>query len=160
MADTLFPAGQVALLPGGSFRAGAYGAADANIDVAPLPQGKERATLTHGLANVIWASGTSSGASLELVKFLAGEEAENILGESGATIPAFAGLQEPWLAANPDMNLQVFIDALEYAQKVPDPAVGYEWQIKIQEVVIDGFAGNIPAEEIGPKAAEAADSAL
>ena len=69
-------------------------------------------------------------------------------------------LQEPWLAANPDMNLQVFIDALEYAHKVPDPPVGFEWQIKIQEVVIDGFAGNIAPEEIGPQAAAAADAAL
>ena len=60
VADSLFPAGQVAMLPGGSFRAGTYGAADANIDVAPLPQGKERATVTHGLANVIWASGWQS----------------------------------------------------------------------------------------------------
>jgi hypothetical protein len=58
------------------------------------------------------------------------------------------------------MNLQVFIDALEYAHKVPDPPSGFEWQSKIQEVVIDGFAGNIPAEEIGPKAAEAADAVL
>jgi multiple sugar transport system substrate-binding protein len=160
VADTLFPAGQVAMMPGGSFRAGTYGAAEANIDVAPLPQGKERATVTHGLANVIWASGANPGASLELVKFLAGEEAERILGESGVTIPAYAGLQEPWLAANPDMNLQVFIDALDYAHKVPDPPSGFEWQIAIQEVAIDGFAGNITPEEIGPKAAEAADAVL
>ncbi|MEZ4507967.1 MAG: sugar ABC transporter substrate-binding protein [Thermomicrobiales bacterium] len=160
VADTLFPAGQVAMMPGGSFRAGTYGAADANIDVAPLPQGKERATVTHGLANVIWASGANPGASLEFVKFLAGPEAETILGESGATIPAYAGLQEPWLQANPDMNLQVFVDALDYAQKVPDPPVGFEWQIEIQKVVIEGFAGNIAPEEIGPKAAAAADAVL
>lgn len=160
VADTLFPAGQVAMMTGGSFRAGAYGAAEANIDVAPLPQGKEQATVTHGLANVIWASGANPGASLEFVKFLAGEEAETLLGESGSTIPAYAGLQQPWLDANPDMNLQVFIDALEYAHKVPDPAVGFEWQIKIQEVVIEGFAGNIPAEEIGARAAEAANAVL
>jgi len=160
VADSLFPAGQVALLPGGSFRAGAYGQADANIDVAPLPQGKERATVAHGLANVIWASGANPGASLELVKWLAGDEAETILGESGATIPSYAGLQEPWLSANSDMNLQVFVDALDYAHKVPDPPVGFEWQIRIQEVAIDGFAGNIPAEEIGAQAAAAANEAL
>ncbi|MBX3070219.1 MAG: sugar ABC transporter substrate-binding protein [Thermomicrobiales bacterium] len=160
VADTLFPAGNVAMLPGGSFRAGTYGQADANIDVAPLPQGKERATVTHGLANVIWSGGANPGAALELVKWLAGEEAETILGESGATVPAHAGLQQPWLDANPDMNLQVFIDALEYAHKVPDPVVGFEWQIKIQEVVIEGFAGNIPAEEIGAQAAAAANEVL
>lgn len=160
VADSLFPAGQVAMMPGGSFRAGTYGAADAKIDVAPLPKGKERACVTHGLSNVIWANAGHSGASLEFVKWLASEEGETILGQSGATIPALAGLQQPWLDANPDMNLQVFIDALEYAQRVPDPAVGFEWQIKLMEVVIDGFAGNIPADEIGAKGAAAATAAL
>src|SRR5829696_9243394 len=70
VADTLFPAGQVALLTGGSFRAGTYAQAEANIDVAPLPQGKQRATAIHGLANVIWAGTESPGAALEWVKFL------------------------------------------------------------------------------------------
>jgi multiple sugar transport system substrate-binding protein len=150
----------VAMMTGGSFRAGTYGAADANIDVAPLPQGKQRATAIHGLANVIWAGGQNPGAGLELVKFLASEEAETILGESGATIPAYPDLQEPWLQANPDMNLQVFIDAVDYSQFVPDPEVGFEWQIEIQEVVIDGWGGNIPAEEICTRAAEAANKVL
>ncbi|MFL5758660.1 MAG: ABC transporter substrate-binding protein [Thermomicrobiales bacterium] len=160
VADTLFPAGQVAMMTGGSFRAGTYGAADAKIDVAPLPKGKQRATAIHGLANVIWAGGKNPGAALELVKFLAGEEAETILGESGATIPAYPDLQKPWLDANPDMNLQVFIDAVGYSQFVPDPKVGFEWQIEIQKVVIDGWGGNIPAEEICTKAAEAANKVL
>jgi multiple sugar transport system substrate-binding protein len=160
VADTLFPAGQVAMMTGGSFRAGTYGAAEANIDVAPLPQGKVRACVTHGLSNVIWSGSQAPGAALELVKFLAGEEAERILGESGATIPAMQGTQDDWLASNPDMNLQVFIDALEYAQQVPDPEVGFEWQIAIQEVVIKGWSGDIPAEEICVQAAEAANAAL
>jgi multiple sugar transport system substrate-binding protein len=158
--STLFPAGQVAMMPGGSFRAGTYTAADANIAAAPLPKGKEAACMTHGLSNVIWANAGHDGASLEWVKFLAGEEAETILGQSGATIPAYAGLQQPWLDANPDMNAQVFIDALAYAQRVPDPPVGYQWQVDLQGVVIDGFAGNIPADEIGAKGAAAATAAL
>jgi multiple sugar transport system substrate-binding protein len=160
VADTLFPAGQVAMMTGGSFRAGTYGAADANIDVAPLPKGKQRATAIHGLANVIWAGGKNPGAALELVKFLASEEAETILGQSGSTIPAYPDLQKPWLDANPDMNLQVFLDAVEYSQFVPDPKVGFEWQIEIQKVVIDGWGGNIPAEEICTRAAEAANKVL
>jgi multiple sugar transport system substrate-binding protein len=94
------------------------------------------------------------------VKFLAGEEGERILGESGATIPAMNGLQDQWLAAAPDMNLQVFIDAVEYSQQVPDPEVGFEWQIEIQGVVIEGWSGDIPAEEICVQAAEAANAVL
>ncbi|MGH2551117.1 MAG: ABC transporter substrate-binding protein, partial [Thermomicrobiales bacterium] len=149
VADTLFPAGQVALLTGGSFRAGTYAKAEANIDVAPLPQGKKRATAIHGLANVIWASTENPGAALEWVKFLAGEEGETILGESGATIPAYSGLAETWVNANPDLNLQAFIDATEYSVSVESPPVGFQWQVAIQEVVIKGWSGDIPANEIG-----------
>ena len=160
VADTLFPAGQVALLPGGSFRAGTYAQSEANIDVAPLPQGKKRATAIHGLANVIWAGTSNAGAALEWVKFLAGEEGEQILGDSGATIPAYEGLAESWISANPDLNLQVFIDATEYAVSVESPPVGFQWQIDIQAVVIKGWNGEIAPEEIGPQAAEAADAVL
>jgi multiple sugar transport system substrate-binding protein len=160
VADTLFPAGQVALLTGGSFRAGAYAKADAKIDVAPLPQGKKRASAIHGLANVIWAKTESPGASLEFVKFLHGEEGETILGESGATIPAYQGLQQSWINASPDLNLQVFIDAVEYGVSVENPPVGFQWQIAIQEVIIKGWNGEIPVEEIAAEAAKAADAAL
>jgi multiple sugar transport system substrate-binding protein len=148
------------MMTGGSFRAGTYGGADANIDVAPLPKGKVQACVTHGLANVIWSGSESPDAALTLVNFLAGQQAEGILGESGATIPAMQGMQDNWLAANPDMNLQVFIDALDYAQKVPDPEVGFEWQVAIQEVVIKGWSGDIPPDQICVQAAEAADKAL
>jgi len=156
----LMSAGQVALLTGGSFRAGTYAKAEANIDVAPLPQGKKRATAIHGLANVIWAGTQSPGAALEWVKFLHSEEGETILGESGATIPAHSGLADLWLKANPDMKLQVFIDAVEYSQAVEDPPVGFQWQIAIQEVVIKGWNGEIPADQIAPQAAAAADAVL
>jgi multiple sugar transport system substrate-binding protein len=160
VADTLFPAGQVALLTGGSFRAGTYAKAEANIDVAPLPQGKKRATAIHGLANVIWAGTQSPGAALEWVKFLHSEEGETILGASGATIPAYAGLAETWIDANPDLNLQVFIDAVDYSQAVEDPPVGFQWQIAIQEVIIKGWNGEIPADQIAAQAAEAANAVL
>lgn len=160
VADTLFPAGQVAMLTGGSFRAGTYAKADAKIDVAPLPQGKKRASAIHGLANVIWASTGQPGAALEWVRFLAGEEGEQLLGASGATIPAYEGLQQAWLDASPDLNLQVFIDSVEYGVSVESPKVGFQWQIAIQEVIIKGWNGEIPVDQIAAEAAKAADAAL
>lgn len=160
VAETLFPAGQVAMMPGGSFRAATYAQADANIDVAPLPKGKVQATVIHGLANVAWSGSKSPAAAMELVNFLSSKEAAQILGQSGIGLPAMNGLQSIWLEAVPDMNLQVFIDAAEYGVQVPDPEVGFEWQIAINEVVVEGWSGNLPPEEICVKAAEAADAAL
>ena len=160
VADSLFPAGQVAMMTGGSFRAGAYGEAPANLDVAPLPMKEQRATVIHGLANVIWSGTQNPGAALELVRFLAGEEAELILGESGATIPAYEGTQENWVNSNPDMDLQVFIDATEYSEQIPSSSAGIEWNFAIQEVVIQGWSGDIAPDEICHEAAAAANAVL
>lgn len=160
VADSLFPAGQVAMLPGGSFRASTYAQADANIDVAPLPKGKTRATVIHGVAHVGWSRTEAPGAVLELINFLAGEEAQKIVGESGMGLPAREGLEQAWLDALPDMNARVFSDAAEYAVQVPSPTTGPEWLNALTEVVTKGFEGEIPADQICVEAAEAANKAL
>ncbi len=158
--DTLFPAGQVAMIAGGSWHVGTYSEANPAIKVAPLPQGKQRATMVHGLANVIWAKSPNQGAALEWVKFLASKEAEQILGQSATVIPAMDGLQEDWVASVPDMDLQIFLDALEYSFPLPSPPSGPEWRDLFEETLIEGWSGNIPAEEICDRAAEAANAAL
>jgi multiple sugar transport system substrate-binding protein len=160
VADSLFPAGNVAMMTGGSFRAGTYSASDANIDVVPLPYSKERATLIHGLANVIWASTEQPAAALEFVKFLHSDEGETILGESGATIPAMAGKQDAWLAANEGMNAQVFIDAADYGVATDNPVIGPAWQSAIAGVVVEGFSLNIEPDQIATEAAAAANEVL
>jgi multiple sugar transport system substrate-binding protein len=148
------------MMTGGSFRAGTYSALDANIDVVPLPYSKQRATVIHGLANVIWASTEQPAAALEFVKFLHSEEGETILGESGATIPAMAGKQEAYIEANEGMNVQVFIDAADYGVATQNPTVGPAWQAAISETVIAGFAGDIEPDQIATEACEAANTAL
>jgi len=158
--DTLFPAGQVALLPGGSWRAGVYAQADANIDVAPLPKGKKAATIIHGLANVAWSGTQQPGAVYELLNFFASEEAQTIFAQSGTGLPAFNGIQNLWVDAVEGLDAQVFIDAVDYSVGTESAPDGGTWINPVLEVIIDGFSGNIPAEEIGPRAAEAADAEL
>ena len=160
VADSLFPAGNVAMMTGGSFRAGTYSALDINIDVVPLPYSKERATVIHGLANVIWANTQQPAAALEWVKFIHSEEGELILGESGATIPAMAGTQQAYVDANEGMNVQVFLDAADYGVATQNPTVGPAWQSAIAEQVVEGFAGNIEPDQIANEAAAAANTAL
>lgn len=160
VADTLFPAGQVAMLPGGSFRASTYAKADAKIDVAPLPKGKTRATVIHGVAHVGWSKSQAPGAVLELINFLASEEAETIVGQSGMGLPAREGLEQTWLDALPDMNAKVFAEAAKYSVEVPSPKSGPEWITALTEVVTKGFGGEIPADQICVQGAEAANKAL
>jgi multiple sugar transport system substrate-binding protein len=158
--DTLFPAGQIAMMPAGSWNARTFIEADPDIRVAPLPQGKQRACMIHGLANVIWAESPNQPAALEWVKFLASEDAELILGQTGTVIPAMQGLQEDWVASMPDLDLQVFLDAVEYSFPLPSPPAGPEWRDNLEATLIEGWSGNIPEGEICTQAAAAANEAL
>lgn len=159
-ADTLFPGGVVAMLPGGSFRAKTYHDLDMNIDVAPLPEGKRRATVIHGLGNVVWSGSQNIGAALEFAKFLGGEDAERILGESGIGLPAYIGLEDTWLSSLEGMNAQVFVDAAEYGVIPQDPVVGPAWQGTLGEEVNKGFAGETPVEELPQTIEDAVNATL
>jgi multiple sugar transport system substrate-binding protein len=161
VAETLFPAGQVAFISAGSFRAATYGALDLDLGVAPLPRKERQATITHGLANVIWKNASNPGAALEWVKWLHGDAAEQILAESGSTISSLAGTQQAWVDSNPDLDLQIFVDAaLNYGISFNWPLDAGDWLTAVQDVLVDGWAGNIPVDEIAAKATEAGNAAF
>src|SRR5215211_5947213 len=157
---TLFPGGVIAMIFEGSWNVLTYSQANPAIAVAPLPKGKTRASANHALANVIWTGSQNQCAALEWVKYLASADAERILGETGTVIPAMEGLQEDWVASIPGMDLQVFIDAVDYSFPLPASPAGPEWSNKVVETLIEGWSGGIPADEICVRADEAADAAL
>lgn len=160
VAESLFPGGVVAMLPGGSWRAKTYNDLGMNIDVAPLPEGKRRACVIHGLGNVVWSGSQNIAASVEFAKFLGGEEAERILGESGIGLPAYAGLEDTWLSSLEGINAQVFVDASEYGVIPQDPEVGPAWQSTLGEEVVKGFAQETPLEEIPQTVQDAVNETL
>lgn len=158
--EQLFPAGVISMIAAGSWNSRTFSTAQPNVALVPLPQGKQRATAIHGLANVIWSGGQNQCAALEWVKFLATEEAEKILGDSATVIPAMNGLQESFLNSIPSLDLQVFIDAVDYSFPVPNPQAGGEWNSNVLKVLAEGWSGGIPREEMCAKIAEAATAGL
>jgi multiple sugar transport system substrate-binding protein len=158
--EMLFPAGVISMIFGGSWNSLTYSQANPAIAVAPLPQQKTRASAIHGLANVIWSGGQNQCAALEWVKFLASAEAETILGETGTVIPAMEGLQEAWVASLPSLDLQIFLDAVEYSYPVPNPTAGPEWETDVVAVLAETWSGGIPRDEVCARANEAANAAL
>lgn len=161
-ANSLFPAGRVAMMTGGSWLPIALSQANPNIDVAPLPMGKQRATVLHGLANVVWANSDQQEAAIQFVGYLGGEEAQLIQAETGTVIPAMNGMQDIWVESIPSMNLQVFIDALEYSVPLPSTQTdrGREWQVRSEEVMQEALLGNIPRDQLCQRMAEEANAAL
>jgi multiple sugar transport system substrate-binding protein len=158
----LFPSGKVAMIAGGSWIAKFLRDSEIgeHVGVAPLPQGKQRASILHGVANVVWSGSDHPAEAVEFVKFLGSQEAEGILASTGTVIPAYNGLQQDWVNAIPDMDLQVFIDALDYAVPYPTTPIGPEWSYKIMTVLGETWTGNVSIDEACSMAAQEANATL
>jgi multiple sugar transport system substrate-binding protein len=156
----LFPGGRVAMITSGSWMARTYADAEPNIGVAPLPMGKKHATIIHGLSNVIWSGTQHPAEAWEFLKFLGGETAATILAQSGTVIPAYQGMQQAWVEAIPEMDLQVFIDAIDYAVPYPTAAKGMEWNDKVNAAFTEAWNSNITIDDACKMAAEEANAVL
>jgi multiple sugar transport system substrate-binding protein len=159
-SEQLFPGGKLAMISAGSWMVKPYVDSGLNIDVAPLPQGTQRASIIHGLGNVVWANTEHPQEAWEWVKFLGSEQAAQIQAETGTVIPAYAGMQEVWVSAVPSMNLQVFIDSLDYSIPYPSVQQGTEWETKLIEVMTEVWNGNMAPDNMCADAAAAANAAL
>ena len=158
--QTTFPAGRIAMMPGGSWHVARLHEVNPAIAVAPLPRGTQQASIIHGLANVVWSGSPHQCEALEFVKFLGSQQAEQILAETATVIPALNGLQETWKQSVPDLELQVFLDAVNYAVPMPTAPGGAEWQGALGEVIISAWNGDIPRDQICQRAADAVNATL
>jgi multiple sugar transport system substrate-binding protein len=156
----MFPGGKLAMLTGGSWIANFLHKSGIKVDVAPLPKGKQQATIIHGVGNVVWAGTKHPAEAQAFVQFLGSQEAESILAKTGTVIPAYQGMQEDWVKAIPDMNLQVFMDGMKYAVPYPTTPVGPEWSAKIMDTFGQVWSGNVPIDQACTMAADAANGAL
>jgi multiple sugar transport system substrate-binding protein len=130
------------------------------IDVAPLPQGEEQATVIHGVSNVVAASSKNKQAAQALQVFLASKQAQQQQGDMGAVIPAFTGTQQAFVDSAPNVNLQVFVDATEYARPYPVSANTAEWNAFETELLPDAFSGAVPVDDAAKSLAEKMNTVL
>lgn len=84
-------AGRYATVTDGSWMTSSYlGQDEVATKVAPTPQGPSgaRASLFNGLSDGIWAGTDKPDASWEWVKYLASEDCQDVIAESGVVLPA------------------------------------------------------------------------
>ena len=168
MVDTefndLFASEKVAMIFGGSWRAIEFEGNDdlrGHIGVAPLPAGPEgKATVLHGLANVVSAKTEHPEEATKLATYMGGEEAARIMAETGAVIPAYQGTQEGWVKAYPKLTLQPLLD--QVADGVPMPASRNTaaWKQDETDILAQVWAGRLSPEEGGRKLADAMQAKL
>jgi multiple sugar transport system substrate-binding protein len=156
----LFGAGKIAMDFGGSWRILPFHQASASIDVAPLPKGKQQATIIHGVGQAVWAGGSQKNAAKQFVAWLGTKDAQQILADASAVIPAMNGLQQKWVSSVPTMKLQTFLDELPYAVPLPVTPKGFEWVTAQDHVYQSVWLGTTPADQMCQQAAAAADTAL
>ena len=131
----MFQSGKAAMIYEGSWMVRPfYDALKDNVDVSPLPQGKEKAFAIHGVGWVANAKTKHPEEVWELLKYLGSEEFANLQAETGLVIPSIESAHEKWTESVP-MRLQ---ELAEYTQfGIPYPtSFSTEWQ----QPMFDHFA--------------------
>lgn len=130
-----------------------------DIDVAPLPVGKEAANPVGGLAVEISANTKNEATAKAFVEYLATEHAQSLL--SPYTWPARLGSPQRLWQDKYDFNTQVFIDAQSIA-KAPYPNMvnTADWQQAVQALMPDLLSGARPVDDIAAEISKNVDAVL
>lgn len=151
----LFGSGKAAMFPAISVRSSAlFELLGDKLGVAPLPAGKQKATIVHGLSWVMSNNTAHEEEAWELIKAFSGEEGETLLADSGFSIPALKGTENGWLNSIPSLDLQVFIDSLEFGVSYPVSQKTAEWQDVEAKEIQNALLNKKPIEDAVKTVAE------
>ncbi|MFJ5760325.1 ABC transporter substrate-binding protein [Neobacillus sp. NPDC093182] len=138
----LFLSEKVAMLPAISVSAGEFKEVlGDNLGVAPLPKGKQAASIVHGIGWAMNEKTQNDKLSWDLIKALSGEEGNKVIAETGFSIPADKDISDIWLKSIPSLDLQVFLDAQEYGVPYPISKNTSEWQDVEKKEIQGAFLG-------------------
>jgi len=159
----MFEAGKIAMYWAGSWNALEFNknpATKNSVDVAVLPQGKQRATVIHGLGNVVYAKTKHPNQAWAWVKFLGSQRAAQIQAETGTVIPAYDGTQQAWVKSMPQFHLQAYLDELAYAKPFPISRNTSAWSKFEADDLTPAWDGTVPVEDAAKKLAADMNDAL
>jgi multiple sugar transport system substrate-binding protein len=118
-----------------------------DLGVAPLPAGKEEATVVHGLSWVVNENTKTAQLAYELAKQLTSKQANLNIAKSGFSIPAWKGTEDEWLKSFPGIDLQVFIDSLKFGFPSPVSKNTSEWSAVLSRELQEAFLGKQSLKE-------------
>lgn len=139
-------------------------------DVAVLPKcpdpasGDGRAVISNSVSYATAAEGKNKDLAMDFLAFLGSEEGQKIQGESGAAIPAYNGLEETWVKTFADngyeINVGGLIDAFDYSVKYVNNPSRPAWEPRVEQIMLDIYAGTVTAEEGIQKMQDAVTEAI
>ena len=156
--STLMESGTVAMTFQGSWMVSEMANNDyikENCDIAPLPKGPEGTkSITNGLGWAASAQGEHTEEAWQLIEYLGSKEAQTKQADLGVTMSAYEGVSDGWAKAQPNFNMQAYLDMMEDAQSYPSSKNTQVWFQAMLEEMVAGFSGEEPMETVCKEFAE------
>jgi multiple sugar transport system substrate-binding protein len=133
--QNLFESGKVAMVFQGSWMVPEFMNNEYlknKVDIVSMPKIVKNAAVIHGLSNVTYSKTQHPKEAWELVKYLAGKEANEIVAKSGVVIPAYKPALQVFLNSYKKVNLKAYTNELDYAVMYPVSANTSKW-VSIQD---------------------------
>lgn len=148
-----FMAGKLGMTFAGDWMVSYFSSKDSTVanycDVTALPtiNGK-RASVIHGKANCVSASTKNQNEALAWVEYLAGDEANQILGKSGVCIPAYLKYSSLFFDQYPKYNMSIYLDAAKnYSYTWPSSTSDVAWADIMQTELTKAFNMKITVDQ-------------
>ena len=160
-ASELFFSGEGAMYLAGNYElmnlCTTYTDMNGKWDVAMLPkcpdpaEGDGRASISNSVSYATSAKGKNKELAMKFLEFLASEEGQKIQGSSGAAIPAYNGLEDTWVQYFEDQGYELSLDNVvkmfDYSVKYANNPSRSAWEPKVEQTMLDIYAGNVTVDE-------------
>jgi multiple sugar transport system substrate-binding protein len=120
-------------------------------DVAPLPQGEQKAGILHADAYCMPTASANKDAVWTFIEFANAAEGQHIIAASGRTVPSLRAVAESPTFLNPGQkptNSQVFLDVIPWIRTVPIMAGWAEIEELTAEELSRAFYGQASLDEV------------
>jgi multiple sugar transport system substrate-binding protein len=167
MTDTkpedLFASGKVAMIYAGSWMSKKFMDSESisgKFNVEVLPKMEKRATIIHGVSNVIYKETKHPDEAWEFIKYMGGREAGEILAKEASLIPANKEAVPLYYESYKNLNLNIFTDQLEHAIWFPVSTDSMKWILLQQKYMAKAWAGEMSVEQACKTLAKEMNEAL
>lgn len=119
-------------------------------DVAPLPAGKQRASILHSDAYCMAAAGAHKDAAWRFVEFASTRAGQELLARTGRTVPSRIDLAGDPAFLDPQQkpaNSQVFVAAIPAVRSLPKLATWLDVEGAIDAELEQAFYGQVTLDE-------------
>jgi multiple sugar transport system substrate-binding protein len=96
----------------------------------------------------------------ELMKSLTDKQSGQYVAQSGFSIPAYKGSEQEWVKSIPDVNLQAFINDLQYGIAIPNTENAMEWWTVMGDEVQKMFFGEESVDQATKNVADKMNQVL